>query len=204
MDGSLNRADAITSIRQLTSDFSPIMCDALISDFEEFITIWKYNNKEVIEIIRQAYVSACPNTDFDEKVAVPKAYFDVIELLRKYIAPSNTVGVGNNADKAGKLPSELDNPEARRIFQKAIELGLMSEDYKWLKGLQLLACFAREMSLKFKLGKGINSAGTQRVSWKPFELLFNIEEGKLRANFSDIQKTGQQPTDHTLIDKIFK
>ena len=80
----------------------------------------------------------------------------------------------------------------------------MSEDYKWLKGLQLLACFAREMSLKFKLGKGINSAGTQRVSWKPFELLFNIEEGKLRANFSDIQKTGQQPTDHTLIDKIFK
>lgn len=95
-------------------------------------------------------------------------------------------------------------PEALKIFEQARELGLIDNDYKWLKGLQLLACFAREMSLKLGLGKGYNSDGTPRISWQPFEKLFNIPSGKLRTNYNDVQKTGQQPIGHTLIDRIFK
>lgn len=111
-----------------------------------------------------------------------------------------------NADRpeANRLPDKLATPEALKIFEQARELGLIDGDYKWLKGLQLLACFAREMSLKLGLGKGKNSDGTSRISWQPFERLFNISNGKLRANFNDVRKTGQNPSDHTLIDRIFK
>lgn len=105
--------------------------------------------------------------------------------------------------KAVTLPDELATTEGFKIFEQARDLGLIDRGYKWLKGLQLLACFAREMSLKLSLGKGCNSDGTQRISWKPFERLFNIPNGKLRANYNDVQKTGQQPADHSLIDRIF-
>lgn len=105
---------------------------------------------------------------------------------------------------ADRLHDKLATPEALKIFEQARELGLIDGDYKWLKGLQLLACFAREMSLKLGLGKGYNSNGTSRISWQPFERLFNISNGKLRANFNDVRKTGQDPSDHTLIDRIFK
>ena len=99
---------------------------------------------------------------------------------------------------AQQLPDKLNTDEARRYFDKAIELGLMSDDYKWLKGLQMLACFARDFSLKLNLGKG------DRISWKPFEALFGIPQGKLRGNYNDIQKTGQNPSESGLIDKVFE
>lgn len=97
-----------------------------------------------------------------------------------------------------QLPDQLNTDEARRYFRKAIDLGLMSEEYKWLKGLQMLACFARDFSMKLRLGKG------NRISWKPFESLFGIEPGKLRLNYNDIQKTGQNPSESGLIDKVFE
>ena len=74
----------------------------------------------------------------------------------------------------------------------------MDNNNNWLKGLQMLACFAREMSLKLKLGKG------ERISWKPFETLFNVPVRKLRLNYNDIQKTGQAPKEEYLIDKVFE
>ena len=96
------------------------------------------------------------------------------------------------------LPKELDNDEAKRYFNKAINLGLMENGYKWLKGLQMLACFAREMSSKLNMGKG------KRISWKPFEKLFGVKDGKLRSNYNDIQKTGQEPKEAYLIDRVFE
>lgn len=102
------------------------------------------------------------------------------------------------------LPMELDNDEAAKYFAKAIEIGLMDESYNWSKGMQLLSCFAREMSLRLGLNKAQNSDGTQRISWQPFEQLFKIDKGKLRSNYNDIQKTGQTPHGIELIDKIFE
>lgn len=97
-----------------------------------------------------------------------------------------------------QIPTELDTPEAKVYLEKAIELGLMDSNYKWLKGLQMLACFAVEMSKRLKLGKG------ERISWKPFETLFSVKSGKLRLNYNDIQKTGQQPKESYLIDRVFE
>ena len=106
---------------------------------------------------------------------------------------------GHTAIKPQQIPPELATTEAKAYFDRAIELGLMDGNYRWHKGLQRLACFAREMSIRLNLGKGM-----KQVSWKPFETLFSIPTGKLRLNYNDIQKTGQQPSDSDLIDKVFE
>lgn len=108
------------------------------------------------------------------------------------------------APEPQQIATKLTTPEAKAYFRKAIKLGLMDSNYNWRKGLQMLACFAREMSLRLNMGKGENSDGTKRISWQPFETLFSIDAGKLRSNYNDIQKTGQQPTDSYLIDKVFE
>lgn len=102
------------------------------------------------------------------------------------------------------LPKELRSDEATAYFNKAIELGLMDDEYQWKKGLQLLSSFAREMSLKLGLNKAMNSDGTHRISWKPFEHLFNVQKGKLRSNYADIQKIGKDPSEAHLIDEVFR
>lgn len=96
------------------------------------------------------------------------------------------------------IDPRLTTDEAKAYFNKAIEFGLMDKDYNWLKGLQMLSCFAWEMSKALKMGKG------DRTAWRPFEILFGVEKGKLRLNYNDIQKTGQNPSESFLIDQIFR
>ena len=103
-----------------------------------------------------------------------------------------------------QIVKELITPEAKAYFKKAIDLELMDSGYKWLKGLQMLACFAAEMSDVLGLGKGMLSDGRKRISWKPFEILFKVEKGKLNSNFSDIKKTGTYPSEYWLIKKVFE
>ena len=103
-----------------------------------------------------------------------------------------------------ELPSVLDTEQARIYFARAVEAGLMSEQYKWLASQALLACLCREMSIKLDLGKGYNSNGQKRLSWKPFEQLFGIKKGALRASLNDIQKTGQDPLGIEKVNDIFK
>lgn len=91
------------------------------------------------------------------------------EVRLKEFCAAYDYKLGDDQDKQPKpqqIPTELDTPEAKVYLDKAIELGLMDSNYKWLKGLQMLACFAVEMSKRLKLGKG------ERISWKPFETLF--------------------------------
>lgn len=123
------------------------------------------------------------------------------EVRLKEFCAAYDYKLGDDQDKQPKpqqIPTELDTPEAKVYLDKAIELGLMDSNYKWLKGLQMLACFAVEMSKRLKLGKG------ERISWKPFETLFSVNSGKLRLNYNDIQKTGQQPKESYLIDRVFE
>ena len=102
------------------------------------------------------------------------------------------------------LPMELDTDTARAVFKEAMARGLMDENYNWRYGLQMLSCFARDMSLHLHLGKGVNADGTERISWRPFETLFKLKPGTLRSNYNDIQKTGQAPNGAYLIDRLFK
>lgn len=123
------------------------------------------------------------------------------ELRLKQFATAYDFALSDDQDEQPQpqqIPTELGTPEAKMYLDKAIELGLMDSNYKWLKGLQMLACFAVEMSKRLKLGKG------ERISWKPFETLFSVNSGKLRLNYNDIQKTGQQPKESYLIDRVFE
>lgn len=141
------------------------------------------------------------------RVSEPDSRFNRLVSACKLIGGLFPTQEGKEQQRGQKgpqpIPKELDTDEAKGYFTKAVELGLMSDDFRWLKGLQMLACFAREMSLKLKLGKGVNSDGTPRISWKPFESLFGVPYGKLRLNINDIQNKGQNPKKAYLIDQIF-
>ena len=136
------------------------------------------------------------------RVSEPNSRFNRLVMACKLVGGLFPTREGKEQQKGQKepqpIPKELDTDEAKEYFKKAVELGLMTDEFKWLKGLQMLACFAREMSLKMNLGKG------ERISWKPFESLFCVSDGKLRLNYNDIQKTGQEPKEAYLIDKIFE
>ena len=106
--------------------------------------------------------------------------------------------------EAVQLPQELDTAEARRYFARAVEAGLMSEQFKWLKSQVLLACFAHNMSLKLELNKAVNSDGSSRISWRPFEVLFGLKKYTLRGSFNEIQKTGQEPRGIETVNTIFQ
>lgn len=123
-----------------------------------------------------------------DSVEIPALYTYAVEVLQKKLdtAPDTRT--------PPTLPAELDTPEAKAIFDKAKELGLMDCNFRWLQGKQYLACFARRMSLYLKLGKGINPDNTPRINWQPFEKLFNMPPGKLRSNYNDVKgKYGENP-----------
>lgn len=108
----------------------------------------------------------------------------------------------NDAQRSDKLPPELSTSEAMEIWKKAQKAGLVDEQYKWLGTKVLLACFAKEMSDRFNLGKGTNSDGSKRINWKIFENLFGISN--LRGALNDIKKTGENPMNINLVNDIFK
>lgn len=120
-------------------------------------------------------------------IHIPAMYNYAVELLKGKTARQSQ-------SRPKKLPPELDTPEAKAIFDKATELGLMDYNFRWLQGKQYLACFARRMSLYLKLGKGLNPDNTPRTNWQPFEMLFNMPSGKLRSNYNDVKgKYGENP-----------
>lgn len=101
--------------------------------------------------------------------------------------------------KHQKIDERLQTAEAKRYFQMAIDKGLMSEDYRWLERKQLCACFCSEMSDKLNLGNGMTADGVKRINWKIFDF-FGIN---LKRNLGDIQRIGNPPRGHDVIDEIF-
>lgn len=128
-----------------------------------------------------------------------KAYTIACQYIEEWV---NTVK-SKAADIQG-LPAELDTEPARKYFARAVAAGLMSEQYEWLASKSLLACFCREMSVNLDLGKGYSSEGQKRLSWKPFEALFNVKAKNLTTNLNDIKKTGQDPIGIEKVEAIFK
>lgn len=108
----------------------------------------------------------------------------------------------NDAHQSDKLPPELSTSEAMKIWNKAQGIGVIDDHYKWVETKVLLACFAKEMSDRFNLGKGTNSDGSKRINWKIFENLFGISN--LRGALNDIKKTGENPVNINLVNDIFK
>lgn len=145
-------------------------------------------------------------TDPKHSYASVKDWFEFIKMHGTFIQKLNAAESydlilqykkGWKMSIENSFPIELNTEDAHKYLAKAKEVGLIGDNYKWLKGMQLLACFCHDMSKQLNLGKG------DRISWKPFEALFGIEKGKLRRNYNDIQKTGQNPSDIALVDDVF-
>lgn len=109
---------------------------------------------------------------------------------------------GDDAPMLKEMPRVLDTEPARKYFARAVEAGLMTDDYKWQKSKILLAVFCSKMSNELDLGKGVDTNRMKRISWKPFEMLFEVKG--LRGTLNDMQKTGQSPKGIEKVDGIFK
>lgn len=144
------------------------------------------------ETDKGAFVRTEGNTQETKRERVMKAMY----YIESYFGISLFDDVPEGTET--KLPEELNTDEAKKYFQRAIDLGFMDDNYKWLGGLQTCAYFASKMSDKLKLGKG------ERINWKPFEALFGVPKGKLRLNLNDVIKTGGNPKNIKLIKNIFE
>lgn len=130
-------------------------------------------------------------------VEIPTIYTYAVEVLQKKLDTTP------DTCTEPTLPTVLDTPEAKAIFDRAKDLGLMDCNFRWLQGKQYLACFARRMSLYLKLGKGLNPDNTPRINWQPFEKLFNMPPGKLRSNYNDVKgKYGENPEVDRTLNKL--
>lgn len=127
------------------------------------------------------------------QIAVSKRFGD--EPNKSKVVACRCIERLRTEKQAVVFPEELNNDKAKAIFDKAIELGLMNENYKWNKGKTLCACFAFGMNIELDLGKG------KRKSWKPFEILFGYDN--LRGSINDIKFHSQDPSEIDLVSKVF-
>lgn len=114
----------------------------------------------------------------------------------------------NQTVESVSIPEELDTPEARKIFDKAIDAGLIKRSdklnavYMWQDEKQLLAYFAEKMSLRFNLGKIRN--GEQTINWIIFQSIFNVSNLK-GAKYDDMKdKFKFSPPGYEIVDKLFE
>lgn len=129
--------------------------------------------------------------------AVFEFKFDHVEMALKEITQKKTLSLPNYP--------KLDTPKAMKIFEKAIEAGLMKKtetEYKWNEQKVLLAYFAEKMSLAFELGK--SRYGEQTTNWKLFESIFNVQN--LKSAKYDWMKiyTSFSPPGYEKVDNLFE
>lgn len=121
----------------------------------------------------------------------------------KMLQPASDQAKKSANNKA--LPDELNTPEAKALFQKAIEAGLVEQNkngtYQWKSTKLLLAYFSEKASNKLGLGKSRN--GTPTVNWKLFESIFN--EKNIKSAKNDYMRLNLSffPPGSADIDKLF-
>ena len=199
------QADKQAYIKELLAKYSNLSTDK--SGCICFFGRWYVNNgfpvfsdEEVLAQMKRFYLCYVEKSMLGESGAIDAAGSDggaFLERWSKYNWLKNLLDMLGRSQQM-QTSTSLQTDEAIKYMENARKLGLIDNNGQWLKGLQMLACFARGMSVRLKLGKG------ERISWQPFEKHFGIEKGKLRLNYNDIQKTGQAPTEVYLIDKVFE
>jgi len=168
------------------------------------ITKWweRYGDEIYIKCINEpedkTLPSAIDRCELGNNYKVAREWLEIIEFANIPV-PDKPEGI---KPMTHTLPAELDSERARRYFSRAVEAGLMSEQFEWKASKALLAYFCHDMSLKLDLGKGYNSNNTKRLCWKPFEALFN--QPNLRASLNSLQQTGSDPIDVEKLNSIFK
>lgn len=122
-----------------------------------------------------------------------KKYIDLYDsLIRTVEERILTLPDVKEKHKQLSIPVELDTPEARELFDKAIQAGFMNSVYSFNGTRYQMAYFAEKASEHLKL----------KSKWKPFTQLWNYKyfaqsrrESKERFGYVDKQDE---------IDKIFR
>jgi len=109
---------------------------------------------------------------------------------------------GDIENKPVPIPTELQTEAARLILDMAISLGLCGENYTWQKTNTLLAYFSDCACEHLNLSKA-EQDGKKKTFWKPFETLFGVS-GLANYKNTYINKTGKLPTDHEIVESIFR
>ena len=109
---------------------------------------------------------------------------------------------GDIENKPAPIPTELQTEEARLILDKAISLGLCDNEYHWQKTNSLLAYFSDCACEYLNLSKA-EQDGRKKTYWKPFETLFGLS-GLANYKNTYTNKTGKLPTDHEIVESIFR
>lgn len=122
------------------------------------------------------------------------------DIAQKYILPLPENQGGQPQQEAPEFPDELNTTKARELIDKAVEAGFITVKegrHTWNDTKVLLAYFAVKATAYLKLRtKG-------KVSWKPFEALFQVES--LRQSKADYEKSYPDftPKDADKINALF-
>lgn len=199
--------EIITAKRQLKRSRGELICSRLDELLAKSVGALEPSTKTLFGLENKAF----KNTQNKLKLATIIADEVRLQLDKKLAGEAKEIAFKSidgwfaSIKKAPQqLPNKLNTEQAKIYFSKAVEAGLMTKQYKWQKSQLLLACFAREMSLKLCLNKAQNTDGTYRISWQPFEELFGLKKHVLRTSYNDMQKTGQPPKNIEIVDSIFK
>lgn len=147
----------------------------------------------------------CYSPDFD-KMLLKHLFFETINYNRvlnllKSKLPSDII---DTIEKTTPKTSIITtNKQVEQIFNKAIEIQFITkigEKYKWNKSKALLAYFISKISDEYNL------SSNRRIKWKEFKPVFgyNNNDNSLSGALNDLQKTGNKPLEHDIIDNLFK
>lgn len=175
-----------------------VRLDALL--LEHGLNLLWYQNECGIYLYKHRWLPTLGSYIGSSKLA--RRYID--EALPKFPSPQET-------QEAIAFPIELDTPRAKKLLQKLINKGFCDEAFKWNNPKALLAYFADKASEYLNLGKGQTTDGNIKISWKPFEALFLIQNKSgewikvkgLSGARNDYKKTGDLPCNYDDIDNLF-
>lgn len=105
-------------------------------------------------------------------------------------------------EKKVVIPQELDNDTGHAILEGAKDKGLCDDYYRWKKSKALLSYFAELACDHLQLSTA-EQDGKKKISWMPFEQLFNYKGLKDCRNYR-INKSGSLPKGHENVDAIFE
>lgn len=140
------------------------------------------------------------------EVNLPFGCTTFVDFVRKTYKP--TAPEPQQAPRPIKdlLPEKLKVNEAVKVFQRAIDDGLIAnspEGLKWNDTKQLLAYFATKISEKFGLTTRLDKDENKTTDWKTFETLFNVRGLKgAKQNWMRLH-THFEPTGFEKIDALF-
>ena len=167
-----------------------IKCLMMAIDKKEFITLLdKYLGRgHFVDVDKDGLLifgrkKRTPQTVTDEKEDIlnllelkPELHLTSMQIkwLNEWQQPQNTASEPQQG-LIGLLPEQLKTDEAVMVFQKAINVQLITyspDGLRWNDTKQLLAYFATKVSDKFNLTTRLDKDGNKTTDWKTFETLF--------------------------------